>query len=72
LKKKNQPISPAPRRTRLTAEEKQRIRTHRNFLLQKWGEGLNESPTDWQALFDVHWELYLLERQHPWLKKAVA
>lgn len=70
--KKNHPASPSPRRTRLTAEQKQHIRAHRNFLLQKWGQGLNENPTDWQALFDTHWELYLLERQHPWLKKAVA
>jgi hypothetical protein len=70
--KKNRPASPSSRRTRLTAEQKQTIRAHRNFLLQKWGRELNESPTDWQALFDIHWELYLLERQHPWLKKAAA
>jgi hypothetical protein len=70
--KKNQPASPSPRRTRLTVEQKQHIRNHRNSLLQQWGQKLDDSPTDWQALFDIHWELYLLERQHPWLKKVVA
>jgi hypothetical protein len=70
--KKNHPASPSPRRTRLTDEQKQAIRTHRNCLLQKWAEGLDSPTMDWQQLFDVHWELLLLERQHPWLKKAVA
>jgi hypothetical protein len=70
--KKNKPASPSLRGTRLTVEQKQTIRAHRNFLLQKWAQQLNESPTDWPALFDIHWELHLLERQHPWLKKAVA
>ncbi len=70
--KKNDPTSQSTRRTRLTAEQKQTIRQHRNFLLQKWGEGLDSSSINWQELFDVHWELYLLERRYPWLKKAVA
>jgi len=70
--KKNHSASPSSPRTRLTAEQKQTIRAHRNFLLQQWGQQLNESPTDWQTLFDIHWELHLLERQNPWLKKAVA
>jgi hypothetical protein len=70
--KKNRSARPASPRTRLTAEQKQTIRAHRNFLLQNWAQQLNEGPTDWPALFDIHWELHLLERQHPWLKKAVA
>ena len=70
--KKNYSANSSVPRTRLTAEQKQTIRAHRNFLLQKWAQQLNESPTDWQALFDIHWELYLLERRYPWLKKAVA
>lgn len=70
--KKNHSASPSPRRTRLTAEQKQHIRAHRNFLLEKWGLGLDATPLDWAHLFEVHWELYLLEHKHPWLKKAVA
>jgi hypothetical protein len=70
--RKNHSASPSRRRTSLTAEQKQTIRAHRNFLLQKWAQQLSEGPADWQALFDIHWELHLLERQHPWLKKAVA
>ena len=70
--KKNPSASPSSPRTRLTVAQKQTIRAHRNFLLQKWAQQLNESPTDWPALFDIHWELYLLERKHSWLKKAVA
>jgi hypothetical protein len=70
--KKNHPASPSPRRTRLTNEQKQAIREHRNLLLQKWALGLDSPGIDWQQLFDVHWELSLLERRHPWLKKAVA
>lgn len=69
--KKNHSVSPSPRRTRLSAEQKQQIRAHRNFLFQQWGQKLNDNPTDWQGLFDIHWELYRLERQHAWLKKAV-
>ena len=69
--KKNNPASPS-RRTRLSAEQKQSLREHRNFLLQKWGEGLDSPSIDWQQLFDLHWELYQLERRYPWLKKAVA
>jgi hypothetical protein len=69
--KKNHSVSPSPRRTRLSAEQKQQIRAHRNFLFQQWGQKLNDNPTDWQGLFDIHWELYLLECQHAWLKKAV-
>ena len=70
--KKNHPASPSPRRTRLTDEQKQTIREHRNCLLQKWGEGLDSPSIDWQQLFDVPWELHLLEHQYPWLKKAMA
>jgi hypothetical protein len=70
--KKNHPASPSSRRTRLTAEQKQEIREHRNCLLQKWGAGLDSPSIDWEQLFDVHWELELLERRYPWLKKAVA
>lgn len=70
--KKNDPTSQSPRRTRLTDEQKRAIREHRNCLLQKWGEGMDSPSIDWQQLFDVHWELYLLERRYPWLKKAVA
>jgi hypothetical protein len=33
---------------------------------------LDSPAIDWQQLFDVHWELSLLERRYPWLKKAVA
>jgi hypothetical protein len=70
--KKKHTASPSSPRTRLTAEKKETLLAHRNFLLQKWGQELNESPTDWQALFDIHWELYQLERHHPWLKKVLA
>jgi hypothetical protein len=70
--KKNDPSSQSPRPTRLSAEQKQTLRNHRNFLLQKWGEGLDSPSINWQELFDLHWELYMLERRHPWLKKAVA
>ena len=68
--KKNHPASPSSPRTRLTAEQKQTLRNHRNFLLEKWAEGLDSESIDWQELFDLHWELYKLERQHPWLKRA--
>lgn len=70
--KKNHSASPSPRRTRLTAEQKQKIRVHRSFLLEQWGLGLEATPLDWEQLFATHWELCLLERQYPWLKKAVA
>ena len=70
--KKNQSANSSSPRTRLTVEQKKTIRAHRNLLLQKWAQQLNESPTDWPALFDIHWELHPLEREHPWVKKAVA
>jgi hypothetical protein len=70
--KKNPSASPSPHRTRPTAEQKQAIREHRNFLLQKWGQGLDATPLDWEHLFNVHWELHMLEREYPWLKKAMA
>jgi len=69
---KNHSASPSHRRTRLSAEQKQTLRNHRSFLLGKWAEGLDSPSINWQELFDLHWELYKLERQHPWLKKAVA
>src|SRR6185437_8260798 len=47
--------SPCTVQMRLTVEQKKTIRAHRNLLLQKWAQQLNESPTDWPALFDIHW-----------------
>jgi hypothetical protein len=59
-------------RTRLTDSEKQTIRKHFYHLRDEWGAALEAESFDWQRLFDVHWELYKLERQHPWLLKRAA
>lgn len=56
----------------LNAAEKQTIRTRFNNIKQEWCLALEEDPIDWQHLFDLHWEMYKLERSHPWVKKAVA
>jgi hypothetical protein len=59
-------------RTRLNDSQKQTIRDHFCFLRDQWCQTLEADPLDRQHLFDLHWELYKLEHQHPWLKKAVA
>jgi hypothetical protein len=68
--KKNHPTRRP--RTRLSDSEKQAIRAHYYALRDEWCLELEEEQIDWQFLFDLHWEMYQLEHQHPWLKKAVA
>jgi hypothetical protein len=70
LKKNRSTRQPRPR-TRLNDSEKQAIRNRFNAIKDEWCLTLETDPIDWQHLFDLHWEMYLLEHQHPWVKKAV-
>jgi hypothetical protein len=71
LKKNRSTRQPGPR-TRLKDSEKEAIRNHYNAIKDEWCLALEDEPIDWEFLFDLHWEMYELEHQHPWVKKAVA
>jgi hypothetical protein len=67
---KNHSASSSPRRTRLTVEQKQAVRDRYYSLRDQWCMTLETSEIDWQSLFDLHWEMLEMERQHPWIKRA--
>jgi hypothetical protein len=69
LKKNNPSRRPC---VRLSDSEKQAIRNRYNAIKDEWCQTLEGTPLDWQRLFDAHWEMYELEHQHPFVKKAVA
>lgn len=57
-------------RVRLTDSEKQAVHSHYYAVHDEWCLELEEEQIDWQFLFDLHYEMAQIERQHPWIKKT--
>jgi hypothetical protein len=68
--KKNHSASPSPRRTRLSAEQKQAVRDRYCLLRDQWCQTLESAQIDWTRLFDLHYAMLQLEQAHPWIKRA--
>jgi hypothetical protein len=69
---KNHSASPSPRRTRLSAEQKQVVRDRYYSLRDQWCQTLESAAIDWEALFNFHFQMLQLEQAHPWIKKGAA
>ena len=58
-------------RIEMSPEAKQIINREYHQLQLRWVEEIDKPATDWEQLFLLHFEMAMIEKRAPWLKREV-